>query len=158
LPIVSAVCFNCKYLILIASQNITCIVGSISCGKLYSYKISTASLATLLLSAHEVVNNNASAKIGVYSGDPSTTDSVIAALAVRNHDLLEESDGINAGDLFVPFSYRYSDLYFPSTPTINFGDNEFVTGNPGQNSVLGNFEVWSTIESGVNMILVDCLE
>lgn len=61
--------------------------------------------------------------------DPSTTDGIVAALALRDHFLPEEADdNIVAGDLFMPDSYRYSNDYFGSLDAIKYGDNEFVTG------------------------------
>ncbi len=105
-----------------------------------------------------------SSQYGAYLGDiflydennynPQTTDGIIAVLAVRNHDLSGEDDGIKAGDLFVPEKYRYSDLYFSGYSTSSYGDNEFVTASGGL------IERGITLEniidsSGTNVIYAD---
>ncbi len=64
----------------------------------------------------------------LYDGDPRSTGDVMGALALRDHTLTEEGDGILQGDFFLPDGFRFSNDYFGSHSTGSYGDNEHVTG------------------------------
>ncbi len=60
-----------------------------------------------------------------YTGDPSSTSNVFAALALRSHGIGKEDKNIRGGNIFTPTSFLMSDDYFTNPRT--FGDHEFVT-------------------------------
>jgi|GEM_PF-3106636 len=98
-------------------------------------------------------------------GDPSNVDDIIGALALRDHT--DEADGINAGDHFyvrdyvdgegnvvsVDGGFRYSDDYFPTFNSTQYGDGEFVTAYGALHSQ--HTVTYSLYEDDVYLISVD---
>lgn len=82
-----------------------------------------------------------------YKGDPSVTDGVFAALALRDHG------SSSAGDLFVPESYNWSDDYFGNPDY--YGDHEFVTGIAADNLLYSGLTVSYAPYEGVHVISAD---